>query len=108
MAVKVRHPNVELQIKLDFIIMKAFARFLETYMGMSWLNLSESLTQFSHTIAAQTRLDIEGEHLFKLNQNFKNWKQVSFPKPIILTQGVLVGKCYVFACCLLQSVVVIV
>ena len=74
--------------------MKAFAKFLETYLGLTWLNLSESLAQFSHTIAAQTRLDIEGEHLFRLNENFKNWEEVSFPKPLVLTEGVLVGMSY--------------
>ena len=90
MAVKVRHPGVELQIKLDFIIMKAAAAALETALGLAWLNLSESLAQFSHTIAAQTSLDVEGGHLWQLNHNFRHWKDVSFPRPVLITSGVLV------------------
>lgn len=89
-AVKVRHPGVELQIKLDFIIMKAVAAALENALGLTWLNLSESLAQFSHTIAAQTSLDVEGGHLWQLNHNFRHWKDVSFPRPIVVTSGVLV------------------
>ena len=46
-AVKVRHPNVVEQIQLDFIILKAFAAFVEAMPGLSWLNLSDSLSQFS-------------------------------------------------------------
>lgn len=89
-AVKVRHPGVELQIRLDFIIMKAVASALENVLGLDWLNLSESLAQFSHTIAAQTSLDVEGAHLRKLNHNFRHWKDVSFPRPVVVTSGVLV------------------
>ena len=86
-----RHPNVETHIKLDFIIMKYVAYILENLLGMSWLNLSESLSQFSHTIAAQVHLDTEGLHLIKLNSNFKKWfSAVSFPKPIIITSSLLV------------------
>ena len=71
--------------------MKYVAYILENLLGMSWLNLSESLSQFSHTIAAQVHLDTEGLHLIKLNSNFKKWfSAVSFPKPIIITSSLLV------------------
>lgn len=70
--------------------MKALAALLESIPGLSWLNLSGSLAQFSETIGAQTRLDVEGRHLILLNRNFKKWKNVGFPKPIILSQSVLV------------------
>ena len=66
--------------------MKTVARFIESLPGLSWLNLSDSLVQFSKTIGAQTRLDVEGKHLILLNKNFKKWKNVGFPKPIILSQ----------------------
>ena len=89
-AVKVRHPDVEIQIKLDFIIMKFLASVIERLPGLGWLHLSESLTQFSHTIAAQTRLDIEGKHLEIFNENYRTWDDVFFPSPLILTDSVLV------------------
>lgn len=89
-AVKVRHPNVVEQIQMDFIIMKHMALLLESITGPGWLHLSESLQQFSHTIASQTRLDIEGKHLYLFNKNFRSWRDVSFPKPIVLTESILI------------------
>jgi aarF domain-containing kinase len=89
-AVKVRHPGVEEQIKLDFIIMKFIAKLIESSPGLSWINLSESLSQFSHTIASQTDLSVEGKHLYLFNSNFRSWKSVSFPVPIVLSNSVLI------------------
>ena len=74
---------------VDFVIMKAIASLVEALPGMSWLNLSDSLIQFSKTIGAQTRLDVEGKHLILLNKNFRTWKNVGFPKPLILSQVVV-------------------
>ena len=87
---KVRHPNVEEQIGIDFIIMKAIASIIDRTPGLKWLKLSETMSQFSATIASQTDLGVEGRHLYLFNHYFKNWKGVSFPKPIILTQSILV------------------
>lgn len=89
-AVKVRHPNVKENIELDFIIMKVVATYIESIPGLEWLRLSDSLTQFSATIASQTSLDVEGKHLILFNRNFKNWKNTKFPQPYILTDSVLV------------------
>lgn len=52
--------------------------------------MSESLVQFSHTIAAQTSLDTEGHHLTIFNKNYEKWNDVFFPKPLIPTDSVLV------------------
>lgn len=89
-AVKVRHPNVETQIKMDFTLMKKFAELLEMVPGLQWLNLCESLNQFSDTLAAQTQLNVEGKHLNIFNKNFCKWKDVFFPRAIIMTESVLV------------------
>jgi predicted unusual protein kinase regulating ubiquinone biosynthesis (AarF/ABC1/UbiB family) len=89
-AVKVRHPNVEEHIALDFIIMKAVASLVDMLPGMDWLKLSETMSQFSSTIASQTKLDIEGRHLYLFNHYFRRWRGVTFPKPMILTESVLV------------------
>lgn len=89
-AVKVRHPNVEEQIGIDFIIMKGVAGMVEMLPGLEWLKLSETMTQFSSTIASQTKLDVEGRHLFLFNHYFRRWKGVTFPTPIILTESILV------------------
>ena len=89
-AVKVRHPFVVEQIQLDFIILKAFAAFVEAIPGMAWLNLSGSLSQFSETIGAQTKLDVEGVNLILLNHNFRKNRFVDFPRPIAMSESVLV------------------
>ena len=89
-AVKVRHPHVEEHIALDFIIMKAVAGLVDLLPGLDWLKLSETMSQFSSTIASQTKLDIEGRHLYLFNHYFRQWRGVTFPKPIILTESVLV------------------
>ena len=90
-AVKVRHPGVAEQIQLDFVIMKALARWVETIPAFHWLNLSESLLQFSATIASQTNLAAEGIHLAIFNRNFAQQKsRIGFPVPILLTESVLV------------------
>ena len=87
---QVRHPGVIEQIQIDFIIMKNVAYFLESILGLKWLRLSDSLSQFSHTIAAQTNLNIERDHLQIFNKNFKNWKNVKFPVPIASSTAVLI------------------
>lgn len=70
--------------------MKAIARIIDNTPGLEWLKLSETMSQFSATIASQTDLGVEGRHLYLFNHYFRNWKGVSFPKPIILTQSILV------------------
>ena len=41
--------------------------------------LKASVTQFSGTMVAQTRLDIEAEHLRRFRWNFADWPDVTFP-----------------------------
>jgi aarF domain-containing kinase len=70
--------------------MKAMANLVDRTPGLEWLKLSETMSQFSATIASQTDLAVEGKHLYLFNHYFKLWKGVSFPKPIILTDSILV------------------
>ena len=89
-AVKVRHPNVAEQLSIDFRLMKLAAEMVELVPGLQWLNLQESVRAFSHTMTGQTFLDIEGNHLALLNHNFRYWKDVSFPRPLVASEAVLV------------------
>jgi len=89
-AVKVRHPNVEMQIKMDFDIMNAIIVCVENFFGLDWLNLSESMIQFSHTIASQTDLEVESYHLKLFEYNFKGWKVFNFPRPILTTKSIII------------------
>lgn len=65
-AVKVRHPNVEEIIDLDFKIMTQLAHCLDVFPSLRSLRLGESMSQFSSSIAAQTSLFQEGKHLQKV------------------------------------------
>eukprot|EP01040_Poterioochromonas_malhamensis_P004695 gene4695-5031_t len=90
-AVKVRHPHVEKLITLDFIIMAAVARFVDSIQSLSWLRLAESVAQFSDKIAAQTDLTVEAEQLNIFNDIFNGWKDsVEFPKPLIWKKNIII------------------
>jgi hypothetical protein len=82
LAVKVRHPNVVDRIRTDFALMLMLADFSARVPGLRWLNLKASVSQFSSTMVAQTRLDIEAEHLRRFEWNFgtSGWQDVRFPR----------------------------
>ena len=70
-AVKVRHPNVEEIINLDFKIMAQLAHCLDVFPSLRSLRLGESMSQFSSSIAAQTSLFQEGKHLQKVSSQLR-------------------------------------
>jgi len=78
----VRHPNVVDRIRTDFALMLMLADFSARVPGLRWLNLKASVSQFSSTMVAQTRLDIEAEHLRRFEWNFgtSGWQDVRFPR----------------------------
>lgn len=90
MAVKVRHPNVARLIDMDFRLMGVLADVVDHFPGLSWLRIKESVEQFSHTMAAQAHLNVEGHHLEVLNHNFRKWDHVSFPRPIFACPKVII------------------
>jgi len=83
-AVKVRHPHVVSRIVTDFTLMRLVAEASAKVPGLSYLNLKASVGQFSETMVAQTRLDIEGEHLDRFNWNFgtASWSDCAFPRTV--------------------------
>lgn len=91
-AVKIRHPNVARLIEMDFRIMAALARIFDYIPALSWLHIRESVEQFSHTMSAQSYLNVEAHHLEVLNHNFRNWPRVQFPRPF-----------YANAACIMES-----
>ena len=83
-AVKVRHPKVVARIVTDFALMGLVADVTAKVPFLAWLNLKSSVSQFSGTMVAQTRLDVEGEHLDRFNWNFgaESWRDCAFPRVI--------------------------
>ena len=99
-AVKVRHPAVVRRIVTDFTLMRWLAEASARLPLTSWLNLKASVGQFSETMVAQTRLDIEGEHLARFNWNFgtSSWRDCAFPKVVCPNGKVRSCTCTVCTC----------
>ena len=87
---KVRHPNVAKLIAMDFRLMRIAAGIADFLPALSWLHVRETVEQFSHTMAAQAHLNVEGHHLEVLNFNFRNWPHVRFPRPIYASSAVII------------------
>jgi aarF domain-containing kinase len=90
LAVKIRHPKVARLIDMDFRLMTTAARLFDYLPGLRWLRVSESVEQFSSTMAAQAHLHVEAYHLEVLNYNFRNWKTTSFPQPFYASSSVII------------------
>ena len=86
-AAKVRHPRVAQLIDMDFRLMALVAS------AVGWLpafkSIKDSVYQFSHTMAAQSHLNVEAHHLEVLNHNFRNWESVGFPRPFYASSSVI-------------------
>eukprot|EP00246_Nothoceros_aenigmaticus_P015260 TRINITY_DN6258_c0_g2_i1.p1 TRINITY_DN6258_c0_g2~~TRINITY_DN6258_c0_g2_i1.p1 ORF type:complete len:584 (+),score=92.10 TRINITY_DN6258_c0_g2_i1:128-1753(+) len=81
-AVKVRHPGVSDTIRRDFMIINWLARASTLLPGFSWLRLDESVQQFATFMMTQVDLAREAAHLSRFIYNFRQWPDVSFPKPL--------------------------
>ncbi|WPT16591.1 Putative serine/threonine-protein kinase abkC [Picochlorum sp. SENEW3] len=99
-AVKVRHPQVDELIEIDFELMHRLVWLTERVTGLFQKNksnlltaqLKESLMQFGAPMKEQLDLRSEAAHLDNFAENFKWWKQVRFPLPAtgMVTEDVLV------------------
>mmetsp|Transcript_8473 Transcript_8473/g.20380 ORF Transcript_8473/g.20380 Transcript_8473/m.20380 type:complete len:672 (+) Transcript_8473:127-2142(+) len=89
-AVKVRHPSVARLIDMDFRLMEMLASVAGYIPGLKWLHIKDSVSQFSHTMAAQAHLNVEAHHLEVLNHNFGSWKNVQFPRPFFASSGMII------------------
>lgn len=52
-AVKVRHPDVELELQTDFYLMGCAASLLQRLPGLSWFDAHSTVKQFGLTLVAQ-------------------------------------------------------
>lgn len=80
-AAKVRHPQVARLIDMDFRLMGILGAMCDWIPFLKWLHVKDSVSQFSHTMAAQAHLNVEAHHLEVLNHNFQSWDSVQFPRP---------------------------
>lgn len=87
-AVKVRHPHIALRLALDASLMVAVARTAD--LAVPKLRLAETMSQFSETLGAQARLDVEALQLKRFRRRFRRWRDVSFPEPLFASPALLV------------------
>ncbi|PON55844.1 UbiB domain containing protein, partial [Parasponia andersonii] len=81
-AVKVRHPGVGEAIRIDFRIINCVAKIAKFIPTLKWLRLDESIQQFAVFMMSQVDLSREAAHLSRFINNFRRWKDVSFPRPL--------------------------
>ncbi|KAL5566041.1 hypothetical protein UlMin_029205 [Ulmus minor] len=81
-AVKVRHPGVGESIRRDFVIINFVAKVSKFIPTLKWLRLDESVHQFAVFMMSQVDLAREAAHLSRFIYNFRQWRDVSFPKPV--------------------------
>ncbi|CAI0375518.1 unnamed protein product [Linum tenue] len=81
-AVKVRHPYVGQSIRRDFILINFVAKVSNFIPTLRWLRLDESVQQFAVFMMSQVDLAREAANLSRFNYNFRNWKDVAFPRPL--------------------------
>lgn len=81
-AVKVRHPGVDLTMERDFALMNRAAALLGAIPGWSLgTQLKESLMQFGAPLKEQLDLRAEAAALAQFANNFRWWWGVQFPMP---------------------------
>jgi hypothetical protein len=86
-AAKVRHPRVEELINMDFRLMAMVATAIGWHPALK--TVKDSVSQFSHTMAAQAHLNVEAHHLEVLNHNFRSWDTVGFPRPFYASSSLI-------------------
>ncbi|KAK2383162.1 putative serine/threonine-protein kinase abkC [Trifolium repens] len=82
-AVKVRHPGVGGEsIRRDFAIINFVAKSSKFIPAINWLRLDEIVQQFAVFMMSQVDLTREAAHLNRFIYNFRQSRDVSFPKPV--------------------------
>jgi aarF domain-containing kinase len=84
-AVKILHPNVEADIDADLDLMRLAVRHLDwlpfTVFSV-WLNLGAVVEEFAELLKRQLDLRTEAKNLDRFNENFKDDKNIVFPKTV--------------------------
>lgn len=92
LAVKVRHPNVELELRTDFYLMSLLAALVDAVPAMAWVDAPSTVRQFGTTLAAQLSLSDEGANLRAMGRHFRAWPDVRVPRVLLSTPAVLIEE----------------
>ncbi|XP_062042567.1 uncharacterized aarF domain-containing protein kinase 2 [Lepus europaeus] len=91
-AVKVLHPGLLSEVRMDLLLMKMGSRALGLLPGVRWLSLPEVVEEFEKLMVQQIDLRYEAQNLEHFQRNFRNVTSVKFPTPLrpFVTSDVLV------------------
>lgn len=83
-AVKVKHPHIDNLVQMDLRLIGMVVWIIETIVPNSeWLSLGQEVETFSRMMHEQLDLKSEARNLLQFHRDFKEWSNVSFPKPIL-------------------------
>jgi len=81
-AVKVVHPEARRRVHVDLLLLRAVANAVEfAFPAARWCSLVDAVEEFSNTLENQMDMRREADHLARFARNFKDVKDVSFPRP---------------------------
>eukprot|EP00800_Vazella_pourtalesii_P020962 TRINITY_DN7611_c0_g1_i1.p1 TRINITY_DN7611_c0_g1~~TRINITY_DN7611_c0_g1_i1.p1 ORF type:complete len:505 (-),score=77.59 TRINITY_DN7611_c0_g1_i1:366-1880(-) len=81
-AIKVLHPEIRQDIDTDVRVLARLAWVVELIPLFKWLSPCDGIKEFQTVLLDQIDLTLEARNLDTFNKNFRNVKNVSFPKPI--------------------------
>ena len=81
-AIKVLHPGIRQDIDTDIRVLARLAWIAELIPIFKWLSPCDGIKEFQNVMLDQIDLTLEARNLDTFNKNFKNVKNVIFPKPI--------------------------
>ncbi|XP_068134366.1 uncharacterized aarF domain-containing protein kinase 2-like isoform X1 [Hyperolius riggenbachi] len=91
-AVKVLHPKLHQQVKMDLLLMKTWSQIVSLIPGFSWLSLTEIVEEFEKLMTQQIDLRFEARNLERFHQKFEKVDFIRFPTPLrpFITRNILV------------------
>nr|XP_051691071.1 uncharacterized aarF domain-containing protein kinase 2 isoform X2 [Oryctolagus cuniculus] len=97
-AVKVLHPGLLSEVRMDLLLMKMGSRALGLLPGIRWLSLPEVVEEFEALMVRQIDLRYEAQNLERFQRNFRNVTSVKFPTPLrpFVTRDVMVETYEIF------------
>ncbi|XP_078272899.1 putative aarF domain-containing protein kinase 2 isoform X2 [Rhinoraja longicauda] len=81
-AIKVMHPGVTHQVRMDLKLMKAASWVLSLLPGLRWLRLTEVMEEFEEVMLRQIDLRNEAKIMERFRENFLGMESVRFPIPL--------------------------
>jgi predicted unusual protein kinase regulating ubiquinone biosynthesis (AarF/ABC1/UbiB family) len=92
LTIKVRHPNVQHELRADFVLMEKLAMLVEMLPGLEWLDASSTVRAFGWTLQAQADMSAEAQNARMMKHNFRRWRDVSIPSVVFATVEVLMEE----------------